>query len=249
MDFSELTSTLAGILQGDGAVFVGKSFENAALDERIFGTVGICGVKTENSFLSGEKTAVSCAVQYRLTVFGRECDGEEILAAGEGMLLRLLGSALRVLSAEGGGAFWNAKLARLQAEYTITLGCTLLDGGLSCVQGVRTASVGGLAFLAESYSFSRKRALSDEHTLSDGIYPADGGRESLSVVLKGFFLDASAAAVLDGLLAAGEALSVTLTGVVLPKMVLKEYAFSGEKNSASHVCTLVFSGAEVMSAE
>ena len=252
MTLSSLTDSVLDSLKGDSKLAVYRDFDEISFNDtgRMFVTAGISGIETTKSFFGAEAQALchGCTVRFRVSVFGKESRGSTLLSLGETLMGRILACGLNVASVSGGEVSFNTKLNRTQVEFSFTLNGRLENGEIDCARVLRTASIGGLSFLADSFSFQRERAVRETQTLGDGIFFSDGGAKALRLVLKGAFpaQKSDVVSILDGAVTGELPNLLTLDGAELSSLILTKYRFFGEKDAPFTLCELEFSGAEVM---
>lgn len=166
--------------------------------------------------------------------------GGKMLDISRKIINRLTSSKLSITGYRAKSLSFDEKLQRLKYELEFKISGKLSDGFLCEKSELLLVLTQNLTLYVKDFSFSRKRGLSDIQT-SAGIIIGDSGAYPLCLTLKGTLTTISGRELssLETLISEKIALNLSFIGNNLPPLVLKEYSFDGNNNSAERNITLL----------
>ena len=166
--------------------------------------------------------------------------GGKMLDISRKIIDKLTVSKLNITEYKAKSLSFDEKLQRLRYELEFKISGKLSDSFLCEREELSLILSENLTLYVKNFSFSRKRGLSEIQT-SEGIIVGDSGVYPLCLSLKGTLNKISGRELssLETLVSEKTALNLSFIGNTLPTLVLKEYSFDGNNNSAERSITLL----------
>ena len=166
--------------------------------------------------------------------------GGKMLDISRKIIDKLTVSKLNITEYKAKSLSFDEKLQRLRYELEFKISGKFSDSFLCEREELSLALTQNLSLYVKNFSFSRKRGLSEIST-SEGIIVGDSGIYPLCLSLKGTLTAVSGRELssLETLISEKTALNLSFIGNNLPALVLKEYSFDGNNNSAERSITLL----------
>ena len=166
--------------------------------------------------------------------------GGKMLDISRKIIDKLTASKLNITEYKAKSLSFDEKLQRLRYELEFKISGKLSDEFLCERDELSLVLSEDLTLYVRDFSFSRKRGLSEIST-SEGIIVGDSGIYPLCLTLKGTLNKTSGKELssLETLVSEKTTLNLSFIGNNLPALVLKEYSFGGNNNSAERNITLL----------
>ncbi|HNX63838.1 MAG TPA: hypothetical protein PKI60_01455 [Oscillospiraceae bacterium] len=166
--------------------------------------------------------------------------GGKMLDISRKIIDKLTSSKLNITEYKAKTLSFDEKLQRLRYELEFKISGKLSDSFLCDKESLSLVLAQNLTLSVRDFSFSRKRGLSEIQT-SEGVIVGDSGVYPLCLTLKGTLTTISGKelSTLETLISEKTPLALSFIGNNLPTLVLKEYSFDGNNNSAARNITLL----------